>query len=92
MPALTQAYHAEDEGLCAILSDFCKYEAYKIIDANGEDRGVYKVDMYLWYVISICFMYVNNSINFYLYCLGGPTFRKEFIILMSCFKPRCCNR
>ena len=42
--------------------------------------------MYLWYIISISFMYINNSINFYLYCLGGATFRDEFYTMMTC----CC--
>lgn len=68
-----------------------RYDDFKIVDDSGEDRGIYIADMYLWYVISICFMYINNSINFYLYCLGGPTFRKEFTAMMSCCKPSCCD-
>ena len=64
------------------------YVDYKIIDKTGihagEDHGKYKAAMYLWYIISISFMYINNSVNFYLYCLGGATFRDEFRAMMSC--------
>ena len=42
--------------------------------------------MELWYVISVCLMYVNNSINFFLYCMAGKTIRDEFVSMMSCFR------
>lgn len=35
----------------------------------------------LWYICSLCFMYLNNSVNFLLYCIGGETFRGEFLIM-----------
>ena len=41
------------------------------------------IDMYLWYVISICFMFVNNSINFWFYVFGGETFRNEFLTMIG---------
>ena len=67
---------------------FFKYTDYKIIDDRGEDHGEYLASMYLWYSISISFMYINNSIKFYLYCLGGSTFREEFLTMMNCCKPQ----
>ena len=61
-----------------------KYTDYKIVDDTGEDLGKYSAAMYLWYIVSICFMYINNSINFYLYCLAGKTFRDQFMNMMRC--------
>ena len=35
-------------------------------------------DMKLYWACTIFLMYINHSINFLLYCLGGKTFRHEF--------------
>ena len=32
------------------------------------------------------FTYVNNAINFFLYCLGGKTYKEEFLKMIGCFK------
>ena len=61
-------------------------EDYVKLDAQGEDHYVYHVENYLYYTISICFMYINNSINFFLYVLGGKTFRDEFYKMIYCDK------
>ena len=41
--------------------------------------------MQLWYICSLCLMYLNNSVNFLLYCIGGETFREEFL-MCGCHK------
>lgn len=41
---------------------------------------------HLWYILSVCFMYLNNSVNFLLYCIGGKTFKKEFLVMCGCYK------
>ena len=32
----------------------------------------------LWWTISTCLLFINNSVNFFLYCLAGTKFRDEF--------------
>lgn len=88
MPAVRTI--SDGEFINAVTSEYCKefdldcrYIDYKVVDDKGEDHGKYSAAMYLWYIISLVFMYINNSINFYLYCLGGTTFRNE---LMGCKK------
>ena len=31
-------------------------------------------------------MYLNNSVNFLLYCIGGETFKEEFLVMCGCHK------
>ncbi|ELT96495.1 hypothetical protein CAPTEDRAFT_216026 [Capitella teleta] len=35
-----------------------------------------------WAVVNIVY-YLNNSTNFFLYCISGPSFRREFLALIS---------
>ena len=35
-----------------------------------------------YYQLALIFYYINHAINFYLYCLGGKTFRKELRSLL----------
>ena len=39
----------------------------------------------LWYTCTTLLLYVNNSVNFILYCLGGRTYREEFLKMVGCF-------
>lgn len=40
----------------------------------------------LRYICSISLMYLNNSVNFFLYCIGGETFKGEFLIMCGCLE------
>ncbi|KAH3848485.1 G-protein coupled receptor daf-37-like [Dreissena polymorpha] len=44
-----------------------------------------------WWAVVNMFMYTNNSINFFLYCLSGTKFRKEVIRLVICCKSSRVN-
>ena len=44
--------------------------------------------MHLWYMSNLCLGYINNSINFLLYCIGGTRFREEFIDMLNCRKSK----
>ena len=44
--------------------------------------------MELWWAIVNMLMYINNSLNFLLYCLSGPRFRKEAKRMFCCIKNR----
>ena len=77
----------EDPHLIYEHCEECSQESnYVKLDDKGEDHSQYSVHNYLCYIISICFMYINNSINFFLYVLGGKTFRNEFWLMMDCGK------
>lgn len=41
---------------------------------------------YLWSAISFCLMYLNNSLNYLLYCISGKTFKEEFLVMCGCHK------
>ena len=41
---------------------------------------------HLWFICTKCLMYINNSVNFLLYCIGGTTFREEFLVMLGCHK------
>ena len=49
-----------------------------------ETHDQYMAAKWLWYICSICLMYLNHSVNFFLYCIGGETFRVEFLIMCGC--------
>ena len=49
-----------------------------------KDLDEYTSVMQLWFMISACFLYLNNSINFFLYCISGSHFRKEFYFMLRC--------
>lgn len=40
--------------------------------------------MQLWHAISQCLLYINHSVNFFLFCISGKKFRYEFIEMTSC--------
>ena len=41
---------------------------------------------YLWAKCSFGLLYLNNSVNFLLYCISGETFKEEFLIMCGCHK------
>ena len=43
----------------------------------------------LSFAICSILAYTNNSINFFLYCMGGQRFRRELVGMCSC---RCCHK
>lgn len=51
---------------------------------NGADNEKYTIDKFIWYELSITLTYVNNSINFLIYCIGGRRFRQEFLVMIGC--------
>ena len=65
------------ENISHPLDTMLRYTDYKKVDKRGENDGNNVAFMYLWYIICISFAYINNSVNFYLYCLGGDFFRYE---------------
>ena len=50
---------------------------YMVLD-NAE-KVYYGIKFYLFWNISNMLMYINNAINFWLYCVSGPRFRKELL-------------
>lgn len=62
---------------------FNRYSDYKI-NPDEEDSGEkYSADVYFWFISAISFMYINNSINFYLYCISGRVLRHEFLLIIG---------
>ena len=51
-----------------------------------ESYDEYISAMKLWYVCSQCCIFLNNSVNFLLYCISGETFREEFLVMCGCRK------
>ena len=49
-------------------------------DSVDEYRGANM----MWSAISSCLMYINHSINFFLYCMAGKKFRDEFKAMINC--------
>ena len=47
-----------------------------------------KIDFYAWRFLAGFLRYVNNAINFFLYCLSGQPFRKEFLKLLCFTSPK----
>ena len=58
-----------------------RYIDYKVGGVSDEEDP-YKGDLY--FVIAISIMYISNWINFFLYCVGGRTFRHLFLNMISC--------
>ncbi|KAL8591838.1 hypothetical protein ACOMHN_044334 [Nucella lapillus] len=46
---------------------------------------------YLVRAVTFMLMFCNSAINFYLYCLTGGKFRKEFVLIISCRKTLRCS-
>ena len=57
--------------------------AYHIVHLFNSYDGYVGVND-LWYVISSCLLYINHSINFFLYCIASKKFRSEFISMINC--------
>ena len=51
-----------------------------------EKYDAYISALHLWAIISFCLMYLNNSVNFLLYCISGELFREEFLVMCGCLK------
>lgn len=49
--------------------------AFWVKDASEQEIA----DLDLWWAIVNMFMYIHNSLNFFLYCLSGTKFRREVI-------------
>ena len=53
-----------------------------------ELHGKIDIDFFLYYYIASYLRYVNNSVNFFLYCLSGQPFRTELKCLFLGRRPR----
>ena len=58
---------------------------YKTFFTMFETPNDYICAYTLWYNCALCSGYINCSINFFLYCLSGRTFRNEFKSMCACF-------
>ena len=64
--------------LLLILPFMIYHLSYKYIKKRYSSFEEWRSDDRLFYICVCCAMYVNNAINFPLYCLSAKTFREEF--------------
>uniref|UniRef100_A0A5K4F5P8 G_PROTEIN_RECEP_F1_2 domain-containing protein n=1 Tax=Schistosoma mansoni TaxID=6183 RepID=A0A5K4F5P8_SCHMA len=54
----------------------------QIIDLRGKNKLNIRINFYLIDNLSELFMYINHSMNFYLFCITGKLFRKYLLLLL----------
>ncbi|CAH8678796.1 unnamed protein product [Schistosoma rodhaini] len=54
----------------------------QIIDLRGKNKLNIRINFYFIDTISELFMYINHSMNFYLFCITGKLFRKYLLLLL----------
>ena len=64
----------------------CPFALWSLVPHNHTDAR-HKANTFLAKIICFIFMYLNHSINFFLYCITGRKFRKELTSWIQCFKP-----
>lgn len=60
-------------------------------NADGSENDLYEI----FKAINNQFAYLNHSINFFMYCLTGSSFRSELVEMVKSWvaaKGRCCCR
>lgn len=62
------------------ISVYILIEVVLRLSGRAEGKGFYTQTDYIWPVVNmVC--YINNALNFYLYCLSGQRFRKDLLEL-----------
>ena len=49
-----------------------------------KETGLKATQLQLWYELTHLIAITNNAINFFLYCLSGPAFRRELFAMIKC--------
>ena len=64
----------------------CPFALWSLVPHDHTDAR-HKANTFLAKIICFIFMYLNHSINFFLYCITGRKFRKELTSLIQWLKP-----
>ena len=57
--------------------------SYKQLEPVYTSQDAFHGAMHLWDAISLCLLYINHSVNFFLYCLADTKFKDEFKAIIN---------